>query len=83
MRDAMLLRLRLVHTVSNQDLILTLTHLVHLWPKIARRGTGPITPAGSDGRRNTVAVYSQEFQSLEFFWGVDSSAARPGRAALE
>src|SRR5260221_11492624 len=29
-----------------------------------------------------LAVYSQEFRSLRFFWGVDSSAARPGRVAL-
>jgi hypothetical protein len=28
------------------------------------------------------AVYSREFRSLRFFWGVDSSAARPGRVAL-
>jgi hypothetical protein len=27
-------------------------------------------------------VYSREFRSLRFFWGVDSSAARPGRVAL-
>jgi hypothetical protein len=43
----------------------------------------PINPAGSDGRRNTFAVYSQESRILSFFWGVDSRAARPGRAALE
>src|SRR6267142_5219112 len=29
-----------------------------------------------------LAVYSQESRSLRFFWGVDSSAARPGRVAL-
>src|SRR5450432_4479234 len=29
-----------------------------------------------------LAVYSREFRSLRFFWGVDSSAVRPGRVAL-
>src|ERR1700739_3342522 len=37
-------------------------------------------------RRSTqhlLGVYSLEFEILEFFLDVDSSAARPGRAALE
>src|SRR5271154_3315397 len=33
--------------------------------------------------QHLLAVYSQGFGILKFFWGVDSSAARPGRAALE
>src|SRR5262249_32672967 len=32
--------------------------------------------------KHLLAVYSQEFQSLKFFLGVGSSAARLGRAAL-
>src|SRR5215469_7269076 len=33
--------------------------------------------------QHLLGVYSQEFESLRFFSGVDSSAARPCRAALE
>jgi hypothetical protein len=33
--------------------------------------------------QHLLAVYSQEFQSLRSFSDVDSSAARPGLAALE
>jgi hypothetical protein len=32
--------------------------------------------------QNFVEIYSQEFGILKFFWDADSSAARPGRAAL-
>jgi hypothetical protein len=33
--------------------------------------------------QHLLGVYSLEFEILEFFLDVDSSAARPGRAALE
>jgi len=47
-------------------------------------GTFPITAAGfRRSMQHLLGVYSLEFEILEFFLVVDSSAARPGRAALE
>src|SRR5260221_307078 len=46
----------------------------------------PATDKNCRLRRSTqhlLGAYSLGFGILRFFWGVDSSAARPGRAALE
>jgi hypothetical protein len=72
------------------DFHTAIRHVLHSSSSGDRRASTPLKPqvlinaASSDGRRNTcLKFYSQESGIPEFFLGVDSSAARPGRAALE